>query len=270
MRVAAYIRVSSKPHMLDMQRVAVARAARAQRDTITQWYSDKQSAGTLSRPGLGRLRQDAREGRVPRLYVYRLDRLARSGIRDTFEVIVELRRHRCGLVTVADGFNLAGPAADVVLAVMAWAARMERLAINERITSARLRLEQEGRSCKRPPRLSPLEKARVASLRRGGATIREIAVAVRAPRATVARALSQKVGFRDISRPYPPALRDATRPLTIPCACAGACGPLSSARLVVCSCARPPSTTCVPAASTRRTPKPMINLKKVLTLINGG
>jgi DNA invertase Pin-like site-specific DNA recombinase len=193
MRAAAYIRVSSKSQTLDMQRVAIERAAKTRRDTIADWFSDKQSARTLSRPGLERLRQAAREGRVPRLYVYRLDRLARSGIRDTFEVIEELRRHECELVTVADGFDLAGPAAEVVLAVMAWAAKMERLAINERISAARTRLEAEGRSWGRPPRLSPLERARIAELRKQGKTIREIAIAVSAPRATVARALSQKV-----------------------------------------------------------------------------
>jgi DNA invertase Pin-like site-specific DNA recombinase len=66
---------------------------------------------------------------------------------------------------------------------------MERLAINERISAARTRLEQEGRSWGRPPRLSPLERVRVAELRRQGKTIREIAIAVSAPRATVARAL---------------------------------------------------------------------------------
>ena len=74
---------------------------------------------------------------------------------------------------------------------MAWAAKMERLAINERIAAARVRLEQEGRSWGRPARLSPLEKARIADLRRRGKTIREIAIAVHTPRATVARALSQ-------------------------------------------------------------------------------
>jgi putative DNA-invertase from lambdoid prophage Rac len=193
LRAAAYIRVSSKSQTLDMQRAAIERAARARRDTISEWFSDKQSARTLSRRGLERLRQAAREGRVSRLYVYRLDRLARSGIRDTFEVVEELRRHHSELVTVADGFDLDGPAAEVVLAVMAWAAKMERLAINERISAARARLEQEGRSWGRPPRLSPLERVRIAELRRQGKTIREIAVAVSAPRATVARALSHKV-----------------------------------------------------------------------------
>jgi DNA invertase Pin-like site-specific DNA recombinase len=192
-RAAAYIRVSSKSQTLDMQRAAIERAARTRRDTIAEWFSDKQSARTLSRPGLERLHQAAREGRVPRLCVYRLDRLARSGIRDTFEVIEELRRHHCELATVSDGFDLAGPAAEVVLAVMAWAAKMERLAINERIAAARVRLEEEGRAWGRPPRLSLLEKSRIAKLRRQGATIREISIAIHVPRATVARSLSQKV-----------------------------------------------------------------------------
>jgi DNA invertase Pin-like site-specific DNA recombinase len=68
-RAAAYIRVSSKSQTLDMQRAAIERAAKAHRDTISDWFSDKQSARTLSRPGLERVRQAAREGRVPRLYV---------------------------------------------------------------------------------------------------------------------------------------------------------------------------------------------------------
>ncbi|RKG86243.1 hypothetical protein D7W82_17195 [Corallococcus sp. CA049B] len=38
-----------------------------------------------------RLRANARGGHVRRLYVFKLDRLTRSGIRDTFEVIEELR-----------------------------------------------------------------------------------------------------------------------------------------------------------------------------------
>jgi DNA invertase Pin-like site-specific DNA recombinase len=125
---------------------------------ITEWYSDQQSARTPARPGLERLRQSARRGRVPRLYVYHLDRLVRSGIRDT--------------------------------------AKIERLAINARLASARLRLEQEGRFWGRPPRLTPPERVRIAALRRRGTTVREIPTAVRAARATVARWLSQKVSAK--------------------------------------------------------------------------
>lgn len=85
----------------------------------------------MARAELQRLRTDARAGHLRRLYVFRLDRLTRSGIRDTFELIEELRGYGVDLVSVADGFDLNGPAAEVVLAVMAWAAKMERIAINE-------------------------------------------------------------------------------------------------------------------------------------------
>ena len=54
---------------------------------------------------------------------------------------------------MADGFSLDGPAAEVVLAVMAWAAKMERLAIAERISAARERIESEGGRWGRPSRV---------------------------------------------------------------------------------------------------------------------
>lgn len=190
MNAAAYVRVSSKAQDYASQRAAIERAANARGDKIKEWYAEKKSAKTIAREELGRLRADVRAGHVRRLYVFRLDRLARSGIRDTFEVVEELRAHGCELVTVADGFDLNGPAADVVLAVMAWAAKMERLAINERISAARERLAKEGRAWGRPPRLTPRERKGVASMRRAGHTIRQIAVALKIPRSTVARASS--------------------------------------------------------------------------------
>ncbi len=118
MKAAAYVRVSSRAQDHATQRAAIERVAAARNDEISAWYAEKQSAKTIARPELHRLRADARAGRITRLYVYRLDRLARSGIRDTFEVVVDLRAHGVHLVTVADGFDLDGPAAEIVLAVM--------------------------------------------------------------------------------------------------------------------------------------------------------
>src|SRR5690348_8209640 len=88
--VAAYVRVSSKAQDLGMQRGAVERAAAARGDVVDVWYAEKKSARTLARPELDRLRVDARSGLVRKLYLFRLDRLTRSGIRDTFEVVEEL------------------------------------------------------------------------------------------------------------------------------------------------------------------------------------
>jgi DNA invertase Pin-like site-specific DNA recombinase len=189
MNVTAYARVSSKSQDLGMQRLAIERAATARGDTITDWRSEKRSGKLLARPELDRIRTDVRAGHVRKLYVYRLDRLTRSGIADTLQVIEELRANGCEVVSVADGFDLQGPAAEIILAVVAWAARMERLAINERISAARERIEAEGGKWGRPSRLTDADRVKVQSMHRTGRTIREIAVAMKVPKSTVARAL---------------------------------------------------------------------------------
>jgi len=190
----AYVRVSSKAQDNATQRSAIERAAAARGDEIGAWYAEKKSGKTIERDELVRLRADARAGLVRRLYVFRVDRLARSGIRDTFEVVEELRRHGVELVTIADGFALDGPAAEVVLAVMAWAAKMERLAINERVAAARERLEDEGRPWGRPKRMTAEQVEKARQLAAQGRTTREIAIALKVAKSTIGRCLSQNAG----------------------------------------------------------------------------
>jgi len=189
---AAYVRVSSRAQDDKTQRAAIERAATARDDAITQWFAEKKSARTLDREELQRLRAAARAGLVRRLYVFRIDRLARSGIRDMFEIIEELRAHGCEIVTVADGFSLDGPAAEVVLAVMAWAAKAERLATAERIAAARERIEAEGGRWGRPRRVDRPTLERAREMRANGRSVREIAVALKIPRATLARAIASE------------------------------------------------------------------------------
>ena len=193
MTASAYLRVSSKTQDFPTQRAAIERAAAARGDPITAWYTEKKSGKTLARPELDRVRSDARAGLIRRLYVFRLDRLTRSGIRDTFELIEELRSAGVEVISIADGFSLDGPAAEVILAVLSWAARMERLAINERIAAARERVEAEGRRWGRPSRFTEADLGKLEILRAEGRTIREIAVAMKVPKSTVQRALTQKV-----------------------------------------------------------------------------
>jgi DNA invertase Pin-like site-specific DNA recombinase len=127
---------------------------------------------------------------VPRLNLFRLDRLTRSGIRDTFELVEELRGHGAEIVSIADGFSLAGPASEIVLAVMAWAAKAERLAISERIGAARERVEAEGGRWGRPRRVDARTLAKARALKAEGRSVRAIAIALKIPRATIARALA--------------------------------------------------------------------------------
>jgi DNA invertase Pin-like site-specific DNA recombinase len=202
--VAAYVRVSSQSQTLAMQRDAIARAAKARGQDIAEWYAEKVPGGGARPPELRRLLDEARAGRHSHVYVYRLDRLSRRGIRDLFAIVEQLRDHGCHVVSLADGFDLDGPASEIVLAVLAWAAKMERHAIAERISAARARVEAEGGAWGRPSRMSLQLIDRARKLKEQGHTMRYIAAALKVPRATLARTLarwaaSQKPGAKIVA-----------------------------------------------------------------------
>ena len=191
-RVGAYLRVSSKSQTSAMQRDAIERASSARGDTVDHWYEDRMTGGGQHPPALVRVLEQARRGELRRLYVYRLDRLGRRGIRDLLGIVHELEGAGVELITIADGFDLRGAARDVVLSVLAWAAQMERQAIGERIAAARTRVEANGGHWGRPRRVFDL--ARAQKMQEKGLTLRAIAQALGVPKATIARALklSQK------------------------------------------------------------------------------
>jgi DNA invertase Pin-like site-specific DNA recombinase len=189
--VAAYVRVSSRSQDLASQRSAITRAARARGDKVGRWFAEKQSGRTLERPELGTLRAAVRRGDVRKLYVFCIDRLTRSGIRDTLAVLEELRGNGCVVVSVTDPFELAGPASEIVIAVMSWCAQQERARIGERISAARARVEAEGGRWGRPRRVDSSMLRRMLELRAGGASVRAIARALKIPRATVHAALAR-------------------------------------------------------------------------------
>jgi DNA invertase Pin-like site-specific DNA recombinase len=66
---------------------------------------------------------------------------------------------------------------------------MERLAINERISAARQRVEAEGRSWGRPRSLDATQVAKVVEMRRRGRSLRQIAAACRLPLSTIGDSL---------------------------------------------------------------------------------
>jgi len=72
-----------------------------------------------------------------------------------------------------------------------WAAKMERLAINERIAAARERVESEGGKWGRPRRLDAASERRVFQMHKEDRSLREIAVALKIPRATVGRTVAR-------------------------------------------------------------------------------
>jgi DNA invertase Pin-like site-specific DNA recombinase len=191
---AAYVRVSSRSQDHATQRDAIVRAAAARGDELGRWFVERRSASTTERAALLELRGAVRAGEVRRLYVFRLDRLIRTGMRDMLALLDEFTGAGCELVTLADGFSLDGPARDIVVAVIAWAAQNERLAIGERISAARERVERAGGKWGQPERMTPFQQKRAQSMKSSGKSIREIAVALKVPRSTVADTLARLSG----------------------------------------------------------------------------
>jgi DNA invertase Pin-like site-specific DNA recombinase len=189
----AYVRVSSRAQDLASQLAAVTQAAAAKGDKLRTIYREKISAKTLDRPQLTQLRTDARAGLVRRLYVFRLDRLTRSGIRDTLATVRELQAAGVELVSIADGFDLQGPASDVVIAVIAWAAQMERTAIGDRVAAGIARLKAQGRTWGRQRSMSPALRSRARAMHAAGKSVRAISIALKVPRSTMARELGAVV-----------------------------------------------------------------------------
>ena len=189
--IAAYLRVSSRSQDVAMQRDAIKRAAKARGDKIARWYEET-ACSVTERPELALVRQHARAGSVSKLYVFRLDRLSRGGILEVLNIVHELRGNGCALETVSDGFSFDGPAADVILAVFAWVAQMERAAIKERLAHARVELEAAGGHWGRPRATDERTREKIRNLKSKGRTVRSIAMALKIPRSTVGRALSQK------------------------------------------------------------------------------
>jgi len=201
--VVAYLRVSSRSQSVETQRDAIQRCAKARGDIIGRWFEEKRTAKVLSnRPALDALRDFIRGGGARLLYAYRIDRLSRSGIRDTLALLEEFRGRGVKVATVADGFDMDGVAADVVLAVLAWAAQMERLAIGERIADAHTRIKDEGGRWGRPRRIDNLTAQRIiVEAREDGRSVRQLAMSYGIPRSTIARLLSQKPTSAPLSEP---------------------------------------------------------------------
>lgn len=190
MTVAAYIRVSSLGQSYEMQRDEILRSC----PNVSVWYEEKASAKTNERAALQRLLADVRMGRVSALYIFRLDRLTRTGVGDTFKIVDELRRAGVTLRSVSDGVvvtpNKDDVTSDVLVFALSLAAKLELTAKNERIAAARTRAAKLGKSWGRPPRMTDDQVAKARSLKSEGKSTRYIARCLGVPLATVFRCVS--------------------------------------------------------------------------------
>jgi DNA invertase Pin-like site-specific DNA recombinase len=180
-----YARVSTAKQDLSRQLDALAS------NGITTVFTDKRSGATRDRPGLYGALQHARAGDV--IVVHTLDRLGRT-VRDTLNLMHELREREVGIRTLADPLRIDtsapdSPMAQLAVVMLALFAEMERTYAAERAAHARAVATANGRRTGRPSVVDPDKLEHALMLRDKGKTMREIVTKTGLARTTLYRHL---------------------------------------------------------------------------------
>ena len=139
---AIYVRVSSKQQdhasqLPDLERWATAH------DGQVVWHKDKFTGKSMDRPGMGKLMEDLRAGKVERIVVWRLDRLGRT-TRGLCQLFEELGERKVDLVSMKDGFSLSSPAGRLHARILASVAEYETEVRGERVAAGQAVARRRG------------------------------------------------------------------------------------------------------------------------------
>lgn len=157
MRAALYARVSTddKGQDPEVQLGPMRELARA-RSWSTSEYVDLASASDLrGRARWRQLLEDAREGRIDLVLVWKLDRFARSAL-DALQWLQQLDGAGVGLKILTQEIDTTSAAGRLVFTILAAVAEMERELIRERVKAGMDRARMEGTRLGRPPRVRPI------------------------------------------------------------------------------------------------------------------
>jgi DNA invertase Pin-like site-specific DNA recombinase len=156
MKTAVYARVSTDGQELENQ----LRELKEYCPEPSTIYTEVESGAKPGRAVLNDILADAHRHRFDRLVVVRMDRLTRRGIGALMDILKQLNASGVTVVSLREPFlSTDGPARDLLLAVFAWVAELERKQISERTKAGLARRRalgvKLGRPKKTPPQSTP-------------------------------------------------------------------------------------------------------------------
>lgn len=141
---AIYVRVSHRDQkhasqLPDLERWAEVNEAKF------EWFKDTFTGRTMHRPGMTKLLDVLRMGKLDRIVVWRLDRLGRTtkGLCQLFD---ELRERKVDLVSLKDGFSLESPAGRLHARILASVAEYETEIRAERVLAGQNVARKNGKT----------------------------------------------------------------------------------------------------------------------------
>jgi len=155
-RVAIYSRVSTEEQAkeglsVDAQIAKCKSYCDAREWTITKVYTDPGfSAGTLNRPAMQELLQDAKNHNFDIVLVYKIDRFSRR-LKDLIMVLDELKLDSVNFTSVTEQIDTTSAMGEAFFQIIGVFAQLERGMVKERVTMAFDRKADLGEALYRPP-----------------------------------------------------------------------------------------------------------------------
>lgn len=205
MKVAAYLRCSTRKQDLDGQRRAVATWAAREGHEVVSFEDDHVSGRRADRDGIERLLKAADAGELSLVAVTELSRIGRS-LSFVYSAVERLAAKSVKIVLVSSGTTIDATTLEgrALLGALALAADIEWALIAERNARGRATIRERGVRVGRKP--VELSEAALRALRSQGLSVREIAAELRTSPATVGRRLQAIEGRQRAAQdPTPPA-----------------------------------------------------------------
>lgn len=179
-RVVGYARVSTRGQDLGYQLGKLIAAG------CTQVFHEKRSGKNRDdRPELAALLQSLRSGDLVLATV--TDRLARDPL-DMLNIVAAVQKAGAGLRLLDEPFiDTTSEFSDLILFIVGWAARWQRLRILENTAHGRELARQRGVKFGRKPKLGPVQRAKAAERRANGESCALIARAFGVSESTILR-----------------------------------------------------------------------------------
>ena len=190
MKVAAYCRVSSRHQKTDAQVAEITKwlEGNGVDPAQVEWYLDKETGKTLSRPAFERLQKDIFNGKIKTVVVWKLDRLSRR-LRDGVNLLADWCERGLKVVVVTQQIELNGPLGRMIAAVMLGLAEIELEYRFERQMAGIGVAKKKGVYKGRLKGTTKAKPQRAKELRDQGLTVPEIAKALGASERTIWRYL---------------------------------------------------------------------------------
>lgn len=203
LRAALYHRVSTREQNPALARRELRSAAAARGMRVALDVEEVASAGRGSiRPGMERVMDAARRGRIDVVLVHRLDRWGRSTL-DLLANIRQLRTAGVIFIAITQGLEVrpeSDAVSDLTLTILAAAAEFERSVIVERTRDGIAAARRAGKRIGRPPAEDAPAPERVAALRAKGKSWTAIARKLGCARSAARRAFARGMSKQDTPR----------------------------------------------------------------------